>query len=48
MSEVLDTGIYCTDCGYFEPKEVDSECCIVCGCLADAHVRCEVISAKED
>lgn len=47
MDEILETGVYCKDCCWFEPVDVNEQGdCNACGCSKDMHVKAHVVVAE--
>lgn len=40
---VLDEGVYCRDCCYFEQPEIENGRCMACGCDEDMHSDAKVV-----
>lgn len=42
--EVLDRGVYCQECGWYETGDLDgTDICNGCGCAAGSHVPAKVV-----
>jgi hypothetical protein len=46
--DVLATGVFCTECKFFEDDEVDrtswADRCLSCGCPESKHVAADIIA----
>lgn len=48
MEELLDEGLFCRECGWFETGTVfdGQESCNGCGCRHGQHVKAKVVTAE--
>lgn len=47
MDEILETGLYCKDCCWFELIDLDEDGrCYGCGCRKEQHVKAQVVTAE--